>query len=365
MDAYKLEGEGKEVSWLLVEILVLLLLLLLSAFFSGSETALVSIGRVKAKAMLKRGEKHAEKINKLLSDPDAFLSAVLIGNNLVNIAASAIATSLAIRIFGGIGVGIATGVMTFVILTFCEVLPKTLAMHHAERFAAIAAPPLTILVAALKPVSCLLSKFTKALGNALGYEFRRERLSEDEVRTYIAIGEEEGAIEEDEREMMEGVLRLDEKVARDVMTPKEKMVCLDADKRVEDAVELIRKFGYSRIPVYERNPENIVGVIYAKDILTHDSITVRAKERERGEKAGKTVKTVRDLMKKPFFVPETKRIDELLQEFQRGKMHIAIVVDDKGRAKGIVSLEDLLEEIVGSIYDEYDLRRMREKSGET
>ncbi|MCW7077562.1 MAG: hemolysin family protein [Canidatus Methanoxibalbensis ujae] len=335
-----------------MELLVLFILLMLSAFFSGSETAFIGLGRVKARAMQKRSARHADKINRLMEDADALLTTVLIGNNLVNIAAASIATSIAIDVFGEIGVGVATGVMTLIILTFCEVLPKTLAIRHTEKFAVIAAAPLSLLVSVFRPVAWLLSKFANIFGKAIGLDMREGKpgISEEELRTFLDMGREEGVIEEDEHEMMESVLRLDEKVARDVMTPIDEMVCINADQKAEDAVSLIRKYGYSRIPVCEKTKENITGILYAKDMLMQGNLFFNKK--------------VRDIMKSPYMVPETKRIDELLKEFQRGRMHIAIVVDEHGRAKGLVSLEDLLEEIVGSIYDEYDLHRTQSRKKE-
>jgi Mg2+/Co2+ transporter CorB len=320
-------------------------LLLLSGFFSGSETALIRVGRIKARSLLKRGVKGADTVQKLVDEPEALLTTVLIGNNIVNIAASALTTSIAIDYFGNFGVAIAIGIMTFVILTFGEIIPKTIAVHHAEQFSITVSKPLEMMIFVMRPVIKILSAITNAFGKVLGLKIpQRKLLSEEEVKTMLDIGEEEGAIEEDEKEMMNGVLKLDYITVRNVMTPKEDIVCLGVNEPVDSAVELIKRSGYSRIPVFEETKDHIVGILYAKDILIS---------------ANNAYISVRELMKPAHFIPETARVDDLLDEFQKGKFHIAIVVNEEGRTKGLVSLEDLLEEIVGSIYDEYDLRKIK------
>jgi len=322
-----------------LKFLILLLLLLLSGFFSGSETALIAIGKVRARALLKQGVKGAKEIDELMNQQEAMLTTVLIGNNMVNIGASALATSIAMEFFGSYGVAIATGVMTFLILTFAEIMPKTIAVHHAERISIIVSKPIKVMayffMPFIKVVSAVTGTFERFMGMA---PYKRRVLTEEEVETMLDIGEEEGAIEEDEKEMMMGVLKLDEIRVRNVMTPKDAMVCIDVNQSVDDAVELIKRTGFSRIPVFERTEDNIVGILYAKDLLAN-----------RGETS------IRKLMKPPYLIPDTKRVDDLLKEFQRGRFHIAIVVDNQGKTEGLVCLEDLLEVIVGSIYDEYDV----------
>jgi len=322
-----------------LKFLILLLLLLLSGFFSGSETALIAIGKVRARALVKQGVKGAKEIDELMNQQEAMLTTVLIGNNMVNIGASALATSIAMEFFGSYGVAIATGVMTFLILTFAEIMPKTIAVHHAERISIIVSKPIKMMayffMPFIKVVSAITGTFERFMGMA---PYKRRVLTEEEVETMLDIGEEEGAIEEDEKEMMMGVLKLDEIRVRNVMTPKDAMVCIDVNQSVDDAVELIKRTGFSRIPVFERTEDNIVGILYAKDLLAN-----------RGETS------IRKLMKPPYLISDTKRVDDLLKEFQRGRFHIAIVVDNQGKTEGLVCLEDLLEVIVGSIYDEYDI----------
>ena len=331
--------------WLIAKLLLLFVLLLLSAFFSGSETAFIAIGKIRARVLLKRGVKGAETIDKLVRKPETILTTVLIWNNIVNIAASAVATSIAIDFFGDYGVIIAIGVMTFLILTFAEIMPKTIAVHQAERFSIMISRPMEILASAFQPLIKLFSMITGIFERILGIKIPRKRLmTEAEVEAMLDIGEEEGAIEKDERKMMMGVLRLDEIVVANVMTPEEEMVCLDVDQTIDSAIELIERSGHSRIPIFRGTKDNIVGILYAKDLLIKpDDGDVSLKE----------------LMKPYHSVHETERVDDLLEEFQKGKFHIAIVVDDDGRTTGLVSLEDLLEVIVGSIYDEHDIIAMK------
>ena len=331
--------------WVILEIVVLFVLLLLSAFFSGAETALTGIERVKVRSLQERGVKGADSVQKLLDEPEVMLTTVLIGSNTANIAASALATSIAIEYFGDLGVGIAIGVMTFLILIFSEFIPKTFAVRHVERFSIAASKPLRIFIFVFRPVAKVLSVMTNAFGKLLGLEMQHRRLlSEEEVKTFLDIGEEDGAIEEDEKEMINGVLKLDYITVENVMISKEDMVCLEAHQSVDSAVELIKKYGYSRIPVFEGTEDNIVGILYAKDLLIS---------------ANDSTISLKKLMKPAHFVPETARVDDLLNKFREGKFHIAIVVDEEGRTKGLVSLEDLLEEIVGSIYDEYDVKKIK------
>ena len=329
-------------AFLIEQLLLLSVLLLLSALFSASETALIVIGKIKARILLKRGVKGAEEIDKLVRDPESVLTSVLILNNVVNIAASAVATSISIEVFGSThGVVIAIVVMTILILTFAEIIPKTIAVHRAENISIRISKPMQIMASIFQPITKFFSMVTGVSAKILGITLHRKRLmTEEEVETMLDIGREEGAIEEDEQEMMIGVLKLDEIVVGDVMSPKEETVCLRVDQTMDSAVELVKSSGYSRIPIFEGTKDNIVGILYAKDMLTR---------MDEGDVS------LRELMKTPYFVTETKRVDDLLEEFQRGKCHIAIVVDGEGRTMGVVSLEDILEVIVGSIYDEHDV----------
>lgn len=339
------EKKNKVLSLLAAKVILLFVLLLLSGFFSGSETALVGIGKIKARALVKRGVKGAEIIDEMARKPETMLTAVLIGNNIVNITASIIAASIAIELFGNYGEAIAIGVMTLLILTFAEIMPKTIAVHHAEGVSILVSKPMRIIAFVFRPFIKAFSLITSAFMWLLGIKLHRgQGMTEEEVESMLDIGEEDGAIEEDEREMMMGVLKLDEIVVKSVMKPKEEMVCLEVTQTVNSAVDLIKRSGYSRIPVFDETKDNIVGILYAKDLLI---------------KTNEGVDSLKEIMKTPYFVPVTKRVDDLLEEFQRGRFHIAIVMDEERKTTGLVSLEDLLEVIVGSIYDEYDVTKMR------
>lgn len=339
-------------SWFILEIVFLSILLFLSGFFSASETALIRMGRIRVKSLQKRGVKCADTIQKLVSEPEVMLTTVLIGNNIVNIAASALATSIAIRFFGDFGLGIAIGIMTFLILIFGEIIPKTFAVHHSERVSILVSKPLKVIIFLLLPIVKLFLLIPGAFGKLLGLKVQQKRLfSEEEVKTVLDIGEEDGAIDDEEKMMMAGVLELDHITVKNVMRPKKDIVCISADQSIDSVVKLIKKHGYSRIPVYEGTADNIVGILYTKDLLVNLDIA-------KTEIKTKTPSSLKRLMRPAHFVRENARVDALLNEFREGKFHIAIVVDEEGRTKGLVSLEDLLEEIVGSIYDEHDRRRL-------
>ncbi|RLG36746.1 MAG: hemolysin [Candidatus Alkanophagales archaeon] len=327
-----------------VKLLALIILFLLSAFFSASETALVAISRIKVKKLINEGKEGAEEIHELKKDPDSLLTTILIGNNLVNIAASAIATSLAIERFGSLGIGIATGVMTLIILTFCEIFPKTLAARNPEAVSLIVSKPIRLLVHIFRPVVRVFTLMVVAFRRLLRWapSSAVETVSEEEVKTLLDIGEDEGVFDEDEKEIIERVFELDDITAVDIMTPREDMVCVSADCSVKEAVEVIKKHGYSRIPAYKDNPDNIIGILYAKDLLTHACSGCDCDS------------SIKDLLKPPYFVDYRTKVDDLLREFQRGRFHIAIVVDEAARPLGLVTLEDVLEELVGNIFDEYD-----------
>jgi gliding motility-associated protein GldE len=318
-----------------IKLVLLFVLLGLSAFFSGSETAMISLGKTKIRVLADKGIKGAETVQKLMEDPDRLLSTILIGNNFVNVAASVLATLLAIEYFGSKGPGIATGVMTLLILTFGEILPKTSAIRRSERFSMIVAKPIDLLASALKPILILITWMTKKLS---GESFWGS-VTEEEIETLLDVGEEEGVLDRDEREMIHHVLELDKTTVKGIMTHRTDMICLDVDRDVKGCLDLVTSCGYSRIPVFDKKMDNIVGILYAKDLL----------------KVNPDGGTLRDIMRPPFFVPETKRVDELLTEFQKGKVHIAIVVDEYGGTAGLATIEDVMEEIVGSIFDEYDV----------
>lgn len=329
-----------DASYLWLEFVALAILLLLSAFFSGSEAAFISCGKVRIRHLMKEGNRKAGLIYKMMEEPEKVVAAVLIGNNIVNIAASAIATSVAISIFGNEGIGIAIGVMTFLILVVGEITPKGFAVKNAEMLSLTLARPLYYVVRVLSPVASGMTAITKGFIRLSGGKLERNPLFiGEEFKTLLTMAEEEGALEEEERERLYNVFEFSDTVAREVMTPRTDMVCLEADASLGEAREVVTRSGFSRIPVYKENVDHIEGILYAKDLLQHSDDNY----------------SLQDLLREPYFIPETKKVDELLKEMQISKIHLAIVVDEYGGTAGIVTIEDLLEEIVGEIFDEYDV----------
>lgn len=320
-------------------ILILAILILLSAFFSGVETALVSMSNLKIKYLVDKGKKGATILQKLKHDTHKLLTTLLLSNNLVNIAASAIATSMAIDAFGSKGVGIATGAMTFLVLVFGEITPKALATKYAEGISLLVAAPIYYLGIVLTPLIYVLDLVTKNLVRIFGKPAEAPSVTEEEVKSIITVGEEEGTINEIEKELIQNIFDLDKIDVREVMVPRTDMVIVTHNARISEAADIIAEKKHSRMPVCKKRLDKIIGIVNIKDVFS-------------ALKEGKKDNLVKSIMIKPYFVPENKKIDALLREFQKKKMHMAIVVDEHGGVSGLVTLEDLLEEIVGEIYDE-------------
>jgi len=326
---------------MLLEIAVLVVLLALSGLFSASETALFSLSRMRLRILLKKGKSGAESVQKLKDNPDRMIITILIGNNVVNIGAAALATAIAIGIFGSTGVGIATGIMTALVLIFGEIIPKSFASKHAEGFSLFMGRILLALSYILYPIVWLLEAFTKLVTG----EGKPRFLTVDEIRSIVEMGAEEKVIAEREKEIIKGVLQFNDITAREVMTPRTEMFCLDGDIKVGRAVRKVINKPYSRIPVVvDGNKDKVTGVLYTRDLL---KIT----------KKGVKDTNVESLAEVPFFVPQEVVISELFKEFQRRHVHIAIVVDEYGGTAGLVTMEDLIEELVGEIIDETDVSK--------
>lgn len=330
----------------MVEIILLIILFILSAFFSASETAFTSLSKIKVGRMVEQRLPGAKLVSGLKEKPSEFLSTILIGNNLVNIAASALATSIIIKYFEargwvniGLAVGIATGVMTFLILTFGEIVPKTVAIRRAEKLTLAVAPIIFTLNVILMPIAYLMGFISRPFIYILGGKAPEKGpfVTEDEIKMILAAGEREGVIEEEEREMITSIFEFGETIVREVMTPRPDISACQADKSVDELIRVIIESGHSRIPIYEGTLDNVIGVVYAKDLL----------------KAGREVK-IRDILHSPVFIPETKKVAELLHEMQAARTHLAIIVDEYGVTSGLVTMEDLVEEIVGEIHDEFE-----------
>ena len=314
---------------------ILLILIILSGFFSSAETALFSISKTKALHMAKDGKKTSHLIRKLKADPHTLLSTILIGNNLVNVGSAALATTIAIRSFPNFAVGVATGVMTFLLLVFGEVFPKSIATRNNLLIARMAIFPVYWLSLLFYPVI----KFLNFIPWLTGRIKKPNTLTEEELITFVEVVEEEGKIKEEEKELIHNIFEFDDTSAYEIMTPRADMFVVDADAPL-DTKQIIDS-GFSRIPVIEGSIDQIIGILHIKDLFMHMA-------------TGDANINARDIMRTPYFIPENKKLDTLLQQFKKTKNHMAIVVDEHGGVSGLISLEDALEELVGEIEDETD-----------
>ncbi|MBN4049186.1 HlyC/CorC family transporter [archaeon AH-315-M20] len=323
------------------DIIVLIILLALSGFFSGAEVALISLSKVKCRQLVEKKKFGSTYVKKLKDSPQRMLATILIGNNVVNVAASAIATSIAISFFQSYAIGIATGVMTFLILVFGEITPKSIAEQNNEIGSQLVAAPIWYLSIILAPIVNVLNSFLNKFMALFGLKAKQSITSEEEIITMIKTAEEEGSIKEIEKKMIHSIFEFDDINAGEIATPRADMTTIESKVSIKSAMNLILKKKFSRIPIYEKNRDNIVGIIYIKDLLKYI-----------GDKRKNM--NISEIMKKPYFVPETKKIGNLLRQFQKRKEHMAIVVNEHGSVTGLVTLEDVLEEIVGEIMDETD-----------
>lgn len=317
------------------QILVLLVLLVLSGFFSSAETALFSISKAKAIHLAKEKGFTNALIKKMKDDPHRLLSTILIGNNIVNVGAASIATAITLKLVSSNAVGIATGIMTFLILIFGEIFPKSVATRNNILIARIVIFPIYWLSIFFTPIILFLNFIPKLTGKIK----RKPKVTEEELLTMVEVVEEEGEIKEEEKEFIHNIFEFDDTNASEIMTPRADMFVIDVEE--EFNLEAIVNSGYTRIPVIEGDIDHIIGILYIKDLLMH-----YATSNDRID--------VRKTMREPYFVPENKKLDNLLQQFKKRKQHLAIVVDEHGGVSGLITLEDALEEIVGEIIDETD-----------
>jgi len=310
---------------------LLLILFFLSAFFSSSETALLSVNKIKIEKLARKGNKRAKLVLKLLENPSKLITTILIGNNLVNIAAASISTSLAIKMFGNFGVGIATGIVTLITIIFGEVIPKNFAIRFSEKLALLQAPILYYLEILFSPFSYFLIKLTTLLFE----KENKEKLTEEEIKLIIEYGEKEGALKKEEVKIISKIFELDEIKVKELMTPRTKIVAVDEDTPIEEVLEITKKHSFSKIPVYKGSLDNVTGLIRLKDVLKNLGKKIKAKEIKRDV----------------FFVPETKNIADLLEEMKEKRFKLAIVIDEFGGVAGLITLEDILDYLVGKIND--------------
>ena len=323
------------------QLVCILVLVFLSAFFSSSETALTTVNKIRMKNLAENGDKRAAKVLKVTSHSGKMLSAILIGNNIVNIGASSIATILAVDIFGDIGSGIATGVLTIIVLIFGEVSPKTMATIKADSFALAIAGIIDVLMFILTPVIFIINKLASGVLFLLRVNPNDvdNTMSEEEIRTIVDESQESGAIEDEEREMIHNVFDFGDSLAKEVMVPRIDMTFVEADATFEELIELYRENKYTRYPVYEESTDYVIGIINMKDVILLQS-----------EKDF----SIRNIIREPYFTYEYKNTADLFVEMRKASIPLAIVLDEYGVTAGLVTLEDLLEEIVGEIRDEYD-----------
>ncbi len=324
-----------------MELIALLVLLFLSAVFSGSETALITISMARVESLIKEDRRGAKALFKLKSDTPQMLITILIGNNLVNIAAASIATLLATAWFGHFGPGIAVGVLTIVILIFGEITPKSLATCYSERISLFIAPFILGLMRILYPLVWLFGRFTLWITHYFNIT-SEPTVTESELIRMLGHGEKEGTIEQGERELIERVFAFNDLTVRDVMTPLHNVFQLDGSQNVLEALPKVMAQPYSRIPVYAEQPNKIRGVLFLRSLLESNA-------------KGEDDATLNDIAQEAVFVSQYQPIDELFATLRYEKRHLAIVVDEHGITRGIVTLEDLIEELVGEIYDESDI----------
>ena len=326
-----------------VELLSLVALLLISALLTGAEAAYFSLGRARLKRLSEERGSGDSAFQPLLKRPHDLLVTLLVGTTLVQIAASAFAAAIAAKIFGPVGLPIAIGVMTVLLVVFGEVLPMTLAVEHPERYSAWVNRPVRWLSIFVWPFRALLGGLAALTLRVVGSERKQgePEISEEELRTLVDVGAREGIVDRTEREMIHKVFELEDTLVREVMVPRPDMFCLDLATPPPDILPLLREHLHARVPVFDETVDQIVGVLYTKDLLPY----------LRGLPPDFELRTH---LHPPYFVPESKRADALLREFQAKKLHLAIVVDEYGGTAGLVTLEDLLEELVGEIRDEFD-----------
>jgi len=304
------------------------------------ETAFISLSEIRIQHLIEQDRRGIQLVKDLKHNNQRLIITILIGNNLVNIAASSIATSITIQTFQSNAIGIAVGIMTLVILIFGEIIPKNIAMANNEQIAIIAAPVIRVLQYVLFPIIKLLEVFTHFISKPF-QDNSEPIITEEEIKSVVSLGEEVGEVEEDERIMIHNIFRFSDLQVNEIMIDRTMMFSVDVVMSLQEVAQEIVNRGYSRIPVYEEKPDRMIGILYSKDVL-------RAILSENGSNS------VKDLIRPAMFIPETMLLDDLLREFQKDKVHIALVADEHGGISGLITIEDLLEEIVGEIYDETD-----------
>ncbi len=326
------------------ELFLIVLSLILSAFFSSAETALTSMSKVKVAQIIDSNSKNSKYFVLWMKHPNKMLNTILIGNNVVNIFASVLAGNLANKISGSSQIALTTAVMTILILFFGEITPKTFAKHNAEKLSGLYIRVLSFFYYMLYPFTYIINIFVKIVIKIMGGKIDKEQplLTEEELEFMINVGEEEGILEDETKEMMHNIMDINDISVKEIMVPRTEMAALSVNATPEEVLGVIDEYEFSRIPVYENDLDHITGILYVKDLIKY-------------ARDGLNGLNLREMLREALFIPETKNIYDLFKEFQSKRVHLAIVIDEYGGVAGLVTMEDILEEIVGEIRDEYDL----------
>lgn len=331
-----------------LNVIILTVLIILSGFFSSVELAIFSIGKLKMRRLVSGKKDNAKLLSEMKQKPQELLTTILIGNNLVNVSAASLATAIALESFpGDTGIAVATGVITLLILIFGEITPKSLALKHNEFIALRSAPILKFLSILFKPLLFVLGKITGFFLAIFGGDTGDQNLTEDEVKMLISLGAEEGAIQKEEKEMIHRIFMLNDLIVENIMTPRSEIVAVESKTKINDISAKTLK-EHSRIPVYKEDLDEILGIFHVRDFIAY-----------KGKRKNDLI--VDKIIRKPLYVYANKKIDKLLKEFQLKKTHMAMVVDEYGGTIGLVTIEDILEEIVGEIMDETDTEHVIKK----
>ena len=324
-----------------IQAVTILILVLLSAFFSSAETSMTAANRIRIHSLAEQGNKRAITLEKVISNSNKMLSTILIGNNIVNIAASSLATTFTMKVFGSMYIGVATGVMTLLVLLFGEITPKTIATLKADDLALTYARPIYALMVVLTPVIYIVGKLANGILFVLRVDpnAKRDTITEHELRSMVNVGQENGVIEREEKQMIYNVFDFGDSAAKDVMIPRIDMTFIEVNSTYQELMDIFKEDMHTRFPVYEDNTDNVIGIINIKDLLLYP-------ENEQF--------SIRKILREPYFTYEYKHTTDLMMEMRKASVNLAIVLDEYGSTAGLVTLEDLLEEIVGEIRDEYD-----------
>ncbi len=328
-------------SIIILKLLIIIVLLILSAFFSSSETALTTVSRMRILSLAEEGNSSAVTLLKVIDNKEKMLSAILIGNNIVNLSVSSVTTILVTDLFGNYAVSIATAILTVLVLIFGEITPKTLATINNEKLALRFASVVYWLMYILTPVIFLINKLSSLVMKLFRIDKseKKSTYTENELKTIVNVSHAEGVIEADEREMLQNIFEFGDRQAKDIMIPRLDVCMIDVDSTYEEIMEVFQANRYTRIPVYENTTDNVIGIINIKDLLLY----------RHGESFN-----IRNYLRQPYFTYEYKGLSDLLLEMKKASVNITIVLDEYGAASGLLTLEDLIEEIVGDIRDEYD-----------